>query len=589
MSAPNIFPPVATDAFDADWYAARYLHNARSGKAQDHYMTCGRDLGYAACFEEEAERCRLALEKRLAWELCRPEACRMRIAEYQRRRKELFGQARWVVYSAVSGNYDSVKIPLFLDGRVDYLLFSDTPQPETGVWQIRPLPYLEADLTRRTRYAKTHAPWLVPGYELAIWIDQNVLIVDDLSEEIEAFLQSERPLGTFYHPTRQTLASEACACLALAKDEKRLLTAQLARYQQLGIADFVPNTNVLFLRLDHPDLAPLLNAWWAEIACYSRRDQLSLAYALRVSGAQWQPLAQKGICTANHPKFGVLGHDKNRGLCHSLVCAQSTSLYDPLADSALLCGHKERQSLPSDLSVGILVFQKNTEPAPLPVTTMANVAVHIVRDSDIIAAFKPTPAQNLQVEKQRIFLDVCRKWQGSFVIVMDGDFVLDCEQLRKLLKTLSSHPRPAICAPLSNGLGLQSVPKALLAHEPLQAVSHTGATINELLKAWSLSELALPVPLLDSHFLVFSPGLGERLAESWARTGDFAHALFACEDQGIDLLLAFHSYVERLSEEQGDDSTSRDDARLVRARKTLLYHPLLQELRRRLQLVERLA
>ena len=49
---------------------------------------------------------------------------------------------RYVIYTAVVGNYDEIKQPQVVDNRFDYILFSnDIKEKNVGIWQVRPIPY----------------------------------------------------------------------------------------------------------------------------------------------------------------------------------------------------------------------------------------------------------------------------------------------------------------------------------------------------------------------------------------------------------------------------------------------------------------
>ncbi|MCR5814505.1 MAG: DUF616 domain-containing protein [Desulfovibrio sp.] len=592
-------PSDSNSVFDALWYAARYLNENDSDKALRHYQQQGRTLGYAASFEEEADRRRKALDQMLCRDLCQPERLRERLAHFHSACQAQAHKPRWVIFSAVAGDYDSLKIPFWLDARFDYVLFADQPQPETGVWQIRPLPYLDYDLTRRTRYVKVHGPRLLQDYDFAIWVDQNVILTADLSEEIEAFFKSGAALGTFFHPTRHTLVSEASACLALGKDEKEALSTQLARYQKLAVSDLVANTNVLFLRLGHPDLERLLHAWWAELVNYSRRDQLSLAYALQVSGCAWQPLARKGLCPANHSKFAVFGHDKNRGICRSLLAMTSPKLTDPLAFSAGSKQEVKKDAWPVEIVVWLRSGERlGQELVASLAATAGNVPRHLFFEDEsareeVLGSLAGQQGlwQCLCVGQKPVqsLLSLCQKQPQRYLVLIQGNFLLPAHWLDTLLGELHRHRGAGLSGPLSNGLGLQSVPKALL-DAGWQEPGLDLASINHLLEAWSFAPSAWRVPLLDSRFLALAPGLGQVLAQALLRTGNFSQALFACEDAGFDLLLAPQTYIQRMppaSALEAAPAPQEQGPRLLRARKTLLYHPLLQELRRRLQIIER--
>ena len=98
---------------------------------------------------------------------------------------------RYVIYSALVGNYDEILQPLVEDERFDFVLFTDIiTKDRVGVWQVRPIEYHNDDNTRICRYVKTHPEILLPDYAVSVWIDSNIQIIDGFIYDRIIALQS---------------------------------------------------------------------------------------------------------------------------------------------------------------------------------------------------------------------------------------------------------------------------------------------------------------------------------------------------------------------------------------------------------------
>jgi hypothetical protein len=70
--------------------------------------------------------------------LDRLDSYKRHIARYQRARARKLSRVRpgkrLAIYTAICSGYDSIKLPNTLDPRLDYIPFSDTPAPATGLY-----------------------------------------------------------------------------------------------------------------------------------------------------------------------------------------------------------------------------------------------------------------------------------------------------------------------------------------------------------------------------------------------------------------------------------------------------------------------
>ena len=74
--------------------------------------------------------------------------------------------------------------------------------------------------------------------------------------------------------------------------------------------DGLLETNFLVLRLHEPGIGPFLQTWWQEIDAHSRRDQLSVGWALRQTGLRIAPLLPPSRSLRDHDDFSYFAHDR---------------------------------------------------------------------------------------------------------------------------------------------------------------------------------------------------------------------------------------------------------------------------------------
>ena len=191
---------------------------------------------------------------------------------------------RYVIYSACVGNYDAIETPLSVDDRFDYVLFSDTAiAGQSGIWDVRPLPYRHDDPVKTARWVKCHPETLFPDYVSSVWMDSNIRIMDaSVYEEFISVLDSTTPVCSLRHPERDCIYQEMMTVL-----ENRLETERVvlqwghrlfrSRYpEHNGLAE----TRIVIRRHSDSRVATLDRIWWKCIVNFSRRDQLSFNYAL---------------------------------------------------------------------------------------------------------------------------------------------------------------------------------------------------------------------------------------------------------------------------------------------------------------------
>ena len=189
---------------------------------------------------------------------------------------------RYVIYSALVGDYDELLQPLVVDDRFDFVLFSnDISEKQSGVWQIRPISYENPDNTRVCRYVKTHPEELLADYEVSVWIDANVqLLTNAVYERIIALDNQGVAVSSMWHPVRKCIYEEAFAVMNMMVEHERVVVdwCHFLRKEKYPKNHGLCETNVVF-RKHHDDVVGKMDElWWWCIDHYSRRDQLSFNY-----------------------------------------------------------------------------------------------------------------------------------------------------------------------------------------------------------------------------------------------------------------------------------------------------------------------
>lgn len=222
-----------------------------------------------------------------------------------------------VIYSAVVGNYDTVKQPQVIHPEYDYILFSNTVKEDyVGVWQIRCIDYSNLDNTRIARYVKTHPIELLPEYETSVWMDSNICICTDyIYKRVEELIERYVVISTIQHNRRDCIYDEAFVIINYAYDKESIVIRQMnylvknGYERNLGLCE----TGVLF-RKHTPEVDYFNKEWWSLIDKYSKRDQLSFNYVLWKTKLNFEYLLPEGKSVRNVVDFKYAKHQKDTNL-----------------------------------------------------------------------------------------------------------------------------------------------------------------------------------------------------------------------------------------------------------------------------------
>lgn len=205
---------------------------------------------------------------------------------------------RTVVYTCSLGRYDWVNAPLAATPGAEFVRVSDLRRSRLGLWRHRDAPDVAAAggpllLARRM---KLFPEALFPEADLSIWVDGNIQILADLTPLIEEFRESGADIALLRHSRGRTVGEELTRAAEVGRippEHHALIEPQCRRYAEAGVLDRrVNETSILFRRHGSPALRAVTERWWAEISTYTRRDQVSLPFAmtaaeLRVHGWCW--------------------------------------------------------------------------------------------------------------------------------------------------------------------------------------------------------------------------------------------------------------------------------------------------------------
>lgn len=211
------------------------------------------------------------------------------------------------VYTALIGEYDTLKTPLSLDPEIDYICFTDRYFPGLHAWQFRKPAFMHTDATRISRYHKMHPHILLQEYDTVVWIDATLLVREtgNLKELVSRHVQSKKAISTCRHPYRGDVYSECAACVQHSKDDAEVMHQQMQRYRDAGVSasDSLAETMVVISRPKEAQVASFFELWWKEICSGSRRDQLSLPYVCYQLKLPFNSLFEEGYDYRHDGKF----------------------------------------------------------------------------------------------------------------------------------------------------------------------------------------------------------------------------------------------------------------------------------------------
>jgi len=204
---------------------------------------------------------------------------------------------RLVVFTSLTGDRDTLR-DTQVWGDAKWIAFTD--HEPVGKWEARP-PFDKFVSTRRNSRAQKLLPHQFLNCDYSIYIDANLSLKVDPQKLVDEWLK-DHDIAVFKHPERNCLYDEAVICATHKLDDPELIIAQVKKYEEKGFGKKrgLGECNVI-VRRHNSSIARLNEAWFAEWAANSVRDQISFPWALDEVGVRCnfiEPSARAG-----HPYF----------------------------------------------------------------------------------------------------------------------------------------------------------------------------------------------------------------------------------------------------------------------------------------------
>jgi hypothetical protein len=194
-------------------------------------------------------------------------------------KKNILNLNKKVVYTGITGCYDELLTPSYVNEDWDYVCFTDNKNLKSDFWQIRIMESSNLDQIRRARNYKILPHKYLSEYKISLWIDGNFRITGDMNKFIEKYSE-ESPLMTFVHPDRDCIYDEADEVVNAKKDLKKTVYNQIDKLinEKYPKNQGLIASGILYRKHNDPEVKKLMNSWWKEVREHSRRDQLSFNY-----------------------------------------------------------------------------------------------------------------------------------------------------------------------------------------------------------------------------------------------------------------------------------------------------------------------
>lgn len=191
-----------------------------------------------------------------------------------------------IVYTAVFGDYDTVRPAPADHEDVQFICYTDREQPGSAGWEMRIVDLPSPTHPYIQRWHKIMSHRLFPDEEVTLYLDGNLeLLVNPL--EIAAIHLQDSDIALFEHPERSGVYEEIEACADLGKDRRDLLERVRRRYEKEGMpSEGYLHAAGLILRRHTHEVVRLNELWMDELLKTSIRDQPALAFALWKTGVE---------------------------------------------------------------------------------------------------------------------------------------------------------------------------------------------------------------------------------------------------------------------------------------------------------------
>lgn len=195
-----------------------------------------------------------------------------------------------VIYTAIFGGYNGL-IPQPNVPGFDFICFTDNSNLKAKPWKIVHVePKFPDDLTRSNRHVKILPHLYLKNYELSIYIDGNMWILNNLNPLITQYLQDKK-MAAFSHAFtipdgRNCIYDEYQGILKLGeeegyyKDDPKTMEKHIHKLREEGYPEkngLIKGT-VLLRRHHDTEVVKVMEDWWYMVKNYSKRDQLSFNY-----------------------------------------------------------------------------------------------------------------------------------------------------------------------------------------------------------------------------------------------------------------------------------------------------------------------
>ena len=234
------------------------------------------------------------------------------LADIRKRVEETRKEPKIVVYTCITGGYDSIKEPSVVTPGVDYVCFTDNPEMKSKTWKIRPIPQelLSYSKVKQQRGVKILAHRYLPEYDISVWVDGNVDTRGNVKEYLKDFDFVQYSVFIPEHPARKCIYKEKDECVRQKKivgADINLANEQMKRYRTENFPENygLVQTNIMIRKHNDRYCVDLMEKWWSELKDYSHRDQLSFNYALWKVGKDRFKYLIKTTCNSRTFKWAI--------------------------------------------------------------------------------------------------------------------------------------------------------------------------------------------------------------------------------------------------------------------------------------------